>query len=196
MGRFCYSSFSQGINILLNMFFGPFVNAARGIAVQVQGAVTQFSTNFQTALNPQITKSYALGDFTYMHSLIFRSSKFTFLLLAVISFPILLETEMILQLWLNMVPAYTVVFVRLMLCITIIDAMGGAFMVAAQSTGRVRFYQSVVGGILLAIVPVSYVVLRLEICTLECIPYSFLCLYCCIFCSFVYYSFYDTFVAI
>ena len=153
--------FSQGINILLNMFFGPFVNAARGIAVQVQGAVTQFSTNFQTALNPQITKSYALGDFTYMHSLIFRSSKFTFLLLAVISFPILLETEMILQLWLNMVPAYTVVFVRLMLCITIIDAMGGAFMVAAQSTGRVRFYQSVVGGILLAIVPVSYVVLRL-----------------------------------
>ena len=157
------------------------MNAARGIAVQVQGAVTQFSTNFQTALNPQITKSYALGDFTYMHSLIFRSSKFTFLLLAVISFPILLETEMILQLWLNMVPAYTVVFVRLMLCITIIDAMGGAFMVAAQSTGRVRFYQSVVGGILLAIVPVSYVVLRLGGCTLECIPYSFLCLYCCIF---------------
>ena len=105
-----------------------------------------------------------------MHSLIFRSSKFTFLLPAVISFPILLETEMILQLWLNMVPAYTVVFVRLMLCITIIDAMGGAFMVAAQSTGRVRFYQSVVGGILLAIVPVSYVVLRLGGCTLECIP--------------------------
>ncbi|WP_347152682.1 lipopolysaccharide biosynthesis protein [Phocaeicola vulgatus] len=160
-GGFATVLFSQGINILLNMFFGPFVNAARGIAVQVQGAVTQFSTNFQTALNPQITKSYALGDFTYMHSLIFRSSKFTFLLLAVISFPILLETEMILQLWLNMVPAYTVVFVRLMLCITIIDAMGGAFMVAAQSTGRVRFYQSVVGGILLAIVPVSYVVLRL-----------------------------------
>ena len=122
-GGFATVLFSQGINILLNMFFGPFVNAARGIAVQVQGAVTQFSTNFQTALNPQITKSYALGDFTYMHSLIFRSSKFTFLLLAVISFPILLETEMILQLWLNMVPAYTVVFVRLMLCITIIDAM-------------------------------------------------------------------------
>ena len=162
-GGFATVLFSQGINILLNMFFGPFVNAARGIAVQVQGAVTQFSTNFQTALNPQITKSYALGDFTYMHSLIFRSSKFTFLLLAVISFPILLETEMILQLWLNMVPAYTVVFVRLMLCITIIDAMGGAFMVAAQSTGRVRFYQSVVGGILLAIVPVSYVVLRLDL---------------------------------
>lgn len=91
MGRFCYSSFSQGINILLNMFFGPFVNAARGIAVQVQGAVTQFSTNFQTALNPQITKSYALGDFTYMHSLIFRSSKFTFCCLLSFLFPYYLK---------------------------------------------------------------------------------------------------------
>lgn len=78
MGRLCNCFFSQGINILLNMFFGPVVNAARGIAIQVQGAVVQFSINFQTALNPQITKSYALGDFTYMYSLIFRSSRFTF----------------------------------------------------------------------------------------------------------------------
>ena len=102
---------------------------------------------------------------------------------------------MILQLWLNMVPAYTVVFVRLMLCITIIDAMGGAFMVAAQSTGRVRFYQSVVGGILLAIVPVSYVVLRLGA---HLGVYSLFISVSVLlhFCSFVYYSFYDTFVAI
>lgn len=152
--------FSQGVNILLNLFFGPSVNAARGISVQVQGAVNQFSTNFQTAINPQITKSYASGDFIYMHSLIFRSSKFTFLLLAVISFPIFLETEMILQLWLNAVPVYTATFIRLMLCITIVDGMAGAFMVAVQSTGRVRLYQSVVGGILLAIVPISYLVLK------------------------------------
>ena len=153
--------FSQLINILLNMFFGPVVNAARGIAIQVQGAVVQFSINFQTALNPQITKSYALGDFTYMYSLIFRSSRFTFLLLAVISLPILLETDMILRLWLKTVPHYTVLFVRLMLCIVIIDAMAGAFMVAAQSTGRIRVYQSVIGGILLSIVPISYLVLKL-----------------------------------
>lgn len=90
-GGFATVLFSQGINILLNMFFGPFVNAARGIAVQVQGAVTQFSTNFQTALNPQITKSYALGDFTYMHSLIFRSSKFTFCCLLSFLFPYYLK---------------------------------------------------------------------------------------------------------
>lgn len=71
-------TFTQGVNILLNIFFGPIVNAARGITTQVQGAVNQFSWNFQTALNPQITKSYASGDYIYMHKLIFRSSKFTF----------------------------------------------------------------------------------------------------------------------
>lgn len=160
-GGFAAVLFTQGVNILLNLFFGPAVNAARGIAVQVQGAVTQFSTNFQTAINPQITKSYAVGDYAYMHSLIFHSSKFTFLLLATISFPVLLETEMILQLWLETVPNYTAVFVRLMLCTTIIDAMAGAFMVSAQATGAVRVYQSVVGGILLTIVPVSYIVLKM-----------------------------------
>lgn len=159
-GGFAAVLFSQGVNILLNLFFGPAVNAARGIAVQVQGAVTQFSTNFQMAINPQITKSYAAGDYAYMHSLIFRSSKFTFLFLATISFPVLLETEVILQLWLETVPLYTAVFVRLMLCATIIDGMAGAFMVSAQATGAVRVYQSVVGGILLTIVPVSYIVLK------------------------------------
>lgn len=160
MGRFFVGSVSQGLNILLNLFFGPAVNAARGIAVQVQGAVTQFSTNFQTAVNPQITKSYATGDYAYMHNLIFRSSKFTFLLLVTISFPIFLETEMILQLWLGTVPCYTAVFVRLMLCVTIMDAMAGAFMISVQATGRVRVYQSVVGGILLTIVPLSWLVLK------------------------------------
>ena len=78
-GGFATDFFSQGINNFVEYaFFGPVVNAARGIAIQVQGAVVQFSINFQTALNPQITKSYALGDFTYMYSLIFRSSRFTF----------------------------------------------------------------------------------------------------------------------
>lgn len=153
--------FTQGLNILLNIFFGPAVNAARGIAVLVQGAVAQFSSNFQTALNPQITKSYAKGDLVYMRSLIFRSSKFSFLLLATISFPIFIQADILLSTWLGVVPDYTVTFVRLMLCITVIDAMAGAFMVAAQSTGRIRIYQSVIGGILLAIVPVSYIVLKL-----------------------------------
>ncbi len=81
---------TQGLNILLNMFFNPIVNAARGISVQVQNALMQFSVNFQTAMNPQITKSYATGDYNYMHGLIYRSSKFTFFLLYLFSLPIIL----------------------------------------------------------------------------------------------------------
>lgn len=160
-GNLAVMGYTQGLNLLLNMFFNPVVNAARGLAVQVQLAVSNFCRNFQMALNPQITKSYAIGDFIYMHNLIFRSSKFTFLLLATISFPLILETDMILRVWLKIVPDYTVAFVRLMLGITIIDAMAGSLMVAAQATGRIRFYQSMVGGVLLFIVPISYIVLRL-----------------------------------
>lgn len=154
-------AFTQGINILLNVFFGPVVNAARGIAVQVQVAVTQFSSNFQTALNPQITKSYAMGDYDYMHNLIFRSSKFTFFLLLMLSLPIFIETETILKYWLNNVPQYTVTFIRLMLCITMIDSVANSLMISAQATGKVKLYQSVIGGILLSILPISYIILKL-----------------------------------
>lgn len=154
-------AFTHGINILLNMFFGPVVNAARGIAVQVQFAVGAFSTNFQNALNPQITKSYAVGDFTYMHSLMYRSSKFTFFLLLFLTLPIFIETKIILAFWLNTVPDYTVAFVRLLLCITILDAVANPLMVSAAATGKVRRYQSVVGAILLSILPISYFILKL-----------------------------------
>lgn len=153
--------FTQGLNILLNIFFGPSVNAARGIAVQVQSAVLNFSSNFQTALNPQITKSYAVGDLNYMHSLIYRSSKFSFFLLFFLSLPIFIETEKILSIWLTTVPEYTVIFVRLILCITIIDAIANPLMTSASATGKIRFYQSLVGGILVSILPISYIVLKL-----------------------------------
>lgn len=154
-------AFTQGLNLLLNLFFGPAINAARGIAVQVQAAISQFSGNFQMALNPQITKSYATGDYGYMHSLIFKSSKFTFFLLLFLSMPVMVETETILTIWLKIVPDYTVTFLRLMLCVTIIDAVANPLMASAAATGKVRVYQSVVGGILLAILPISYIVLKL-----------------------------------
>lgn len=160
-GNCAVIAFTQGINLLLNMFFGPAVNAARGVAVQVQNTVNQFSHNFQTALNPQITKSYATGDWKYMHSLVYRSSKFTFFLLLFLSLPIMLETETILQVWLKTVPQYTVTFLRLMLCITIIDAIANPLMVSAAATGKIKIYQGVVGGILLCILPVSWSVLKL-----------------------------------
>lgn len=151
----------QGINVLLNMFFGPAVNAARGLAVQVQSAIQLFATNFQTALNPQMMKTYAAGDLESMHVLLFRSAKFTFMLLLCLMLPLMLEIDAVLGLWLKNVPKYTNIFVCLMLCISMVDAVSNPFMTASAATGKVKIYQSVVGGILLAIVPVAYVALRL-----------------------------------
>ncbi len=151
----------QGINVLLNIFFGPAVNAARGVAVQVQSAVQMFATNFQTALNPQMMKSYASGELQAMHMLLFRSAKFTFMLLLCLMLPLMLEIDLVLGLWLKQVPEYTNVFVCFMLCISMIDAVSNPFMTASAATGKVKVYQSVVGGILLMIVPIAYVTLRL-----------------------------------
>lgn len=151
----------QGINVLLNIFFGPAVNAARGVAVQVQSAVYMFTTSFQTAINPQIMKTYAAGDLQSMHSLLFRSAKFTFMLLLCIMLPLMLEIDYVLDIWLEDVPDYAGVFVCLMLCISMVDAVSNPFMTSSAATGNVRIYQSVVGSILLAIVPIAYIVLKL-----------------------------------
>lgn len=160
-GGLAATLFGQGLNILLNIFFGPAVNAARGISVQVQAAVQQFSANFQMALNPQITKSYASNELETMHTLIFRSSKFTFFLLLCLALPIIVEINTILSIWLKEVPESTNLFVVLMLMITIVDAVSNPFMISAAATGRVKVYQSVIGGLLLLILPISYIVLKL-----------------------------------
>lgn len=152
---------TTGVNLLLNVFFGPVVNAARGVAVQVQGAIQSFAMNFQMALNPQITKNYAKGNLAEMHKLIERSSRFSFFLLYILSTPVMLLTSGILTLWLKIVPEHTVVFLRIILMVIIIDSMANPIMIAAAATGRVRRYQSIVGGVILLIVPVAYVALKL-----------------------------------
>ena len=153
--------YTQGINILLNIFFGPVVNAARGIAVQVQGVVQQFVSNFQMALNPQITKSYAVSDMEKMHTLMFRSAKFSFFLLYLLTLPILFETEYILSLWLSSVPENTVIFTKLILIISLIYTTANPCVIANQATGKVKKYQAIVGGVLLLILPISYISLLL-----------------------------------
>jgi O-antigen/teichoic acid export membrane protein len=151
----------QGVNILLNIFFGPVVNAARGIAYQVKSAVNQFVQNFQMAMNPQIIKSYAAGDLKYMHQLIFQGAKYSFFLLFTLSLPIMLETEIILKLWLKTVPDYTVIFTRLVLINVLLDCISGPLMTAAQASGKIKLYQGVVGGLLILNLPVSYIFLKL-----------------------------------
>ena len=153
--------YTQGLNMMLNIFFGPIVNAARGIAVQVQSAVQQFVGGFQTALNPQITKNYASNNLPQMHSLMFRSARFSFLLLFFLSLPVLMETNFILTLWLKTVPNDAVIFTQIMICISLIYTTANPCVIANQATGKVKIYQMVVGGILLLILPISYVVLKL-----------------------------------
>lgn len=160
-GQLAAVLFGAGLNLLLNVFFGPVVNAARGIAVQVETVVAQFSTNFLMAVNPQITKLYAQKNLEEMHRLLFRSSKFSCYLLLIFAMPIIMETEPIITLWLKIVPDYTVAFVRILFCIVIVDTMAKPLMTAAAATGDVKKYQSIIGGILLAIVPIAYVVLKL-----------------------------------
>ncbi len=151
----------QGINILLNIFFGLVVNAARGIAFQVKAAINQFVSNFQMALNPQIIKSYAANDLKYMHQLIFQGAKYSFFLLFTLSLPVLLETQFILKLWLKIVPEYTVIFTRLVIINILVDCISGPLMTAAQASGNIKLYQSIVGGLLILNLPISYLFLKL-----------------------------------
>lgn len=160
-GGLSHVLYGQGLNILLNMFFGPVINAARGIAVQVQTVVQQFAYNLQTAINPQITKSYAVGDLMAMHDLVFRCSRYTFFLLFIISLPLYLEANLLLSLWLTTVPEWSVVFLRIMLCIVMVDSVATPLMTSSAATGNVKLYQTVIGGTMLLIVPVSYVCLKL-----------------------------------
>lgn len=153
--------YTQGLNMMLNIFFGPVVNAARGIATQIQSVVTQFVTNFQMALNPQITKTYASGELHKMHSLMFRSARFSFMLLFFLSLPILIETDYILTLWLGVVPENTAIFARIIIAISLIYTIANPCVIANQATGKVKVYQAVVGGLLLLILPISYIVLKM-----------------------------------
>lgn len=161
MGNAAYVSYTQGLNVLLNMFFAPTVNAARGIAVQVQSTVNQFVQSFQTALNPQIIKSYASADLPYMYNLVFRSARFSFFMLLILSLPILIETETILNLWLTFVPENTITFLRLILLTTWINSIANPLVVSVKATGKVKRYELIIGVIMLLILPISYIFLKL-----------------------------------
>lgn len=152
----------QGVNILLNLFYGPIVNAARGIAIQISGAIASFSNNFMMALNPQITKNYASGDITKMQSLVFRGASFSFYLLLFLSLPVLIETPMVLEIWLKHVPEYTVVFVRLVLIQILIDSLSNTLITVMLATGNIKKYQLLVGGCTLLNFPFAYILLKLN----------------------------------
>lgn len=159
-GNLAVIGYTQGLNILLNLFFCPAVNAARGIAVQVQSIAQQFCTNFQMALNPQITKSYAQGEFEYMHKLIIASSKFSFFILFFIALPLMLEAKQVLYWWLGVVPEYTVHFLRLILCTSLLFTLSNPIIISVHATGKLKYFQIIEGTMLLSIVPIAYLLLK------------------------------------
>lgn len=159
-GNLAVMGFTQGLNILLNLFFGPAINAARGIAVQVEAVVRHFCASFQMALNPQLTKSYAQQDFSHMHTLLNVSSKFSFFLVLFISLPACLEADIVLRWWLGNVPQYTVVFLRFILLTNLIGSLSNPIIVSVHATGNIKKFQLIEGTTLLLIVPISYIGLK------------------------------------
>ncbi len=152
----------QGVDIIINILAGgPAVNAAKGIAAQVNNAVCGFSGNFMTALNPQITKSYASEDRAYMMTLIHQGARLSFYLILTLSLPVLVSTYYVLSLWLGIVPEYTVVFVRLSLVAAMCEALSNPLITAALATGNIKRYQIIVGGVHLLHLPLSYLMLKL-----------------------------------
>lgn len=152
---------SQGINILFNIFHGVTVNTAWGISNQVTNAVMSFVNNLQTAFNPQIIKSYAAEDRSYCLSLIFRSSRLSFLLIFILGLPIILCCPFVLGIWLGEVPNYAVRFTQLMIAFCMIDAFSGSLWTAAQASGRIRNYMLIIASLILVNIPVAYILLKL-----------------------------------
>lgn len=174
----------QGGNILVNLFSGAAgtaVNAARGMAVQLNGAVQGFVTNFMTAVNPQITKSYAAGEHSYMFTLVRKSSRMSFYLLLMLVMPLILNTEVVLGVWLKDVPAHTTLFVQLFLVFALSESLSNPMITAMLATGRIRNYQLVVGGIQLLNIPISYICLKMgaipEVTVMVAIGLSQICLW-------------------
>lgn len=151
----------QGQNILLNIFFGPKVNAARAVAMQVNGAIRSFAINFVIAQNPQITKYYAQSDIRMFHESIMRGAKFSFIILSMLIVPVLVNTNYMLSLWLGQIPEGATMFCQLVLISTILRMMGETLFTGIQATGKIKKYQLVTNSIIILNLPICYLFFKL-----------------------------------
>lgn len=147
----------QGVTLLVNAYFGVTMNAARGIATRVYGLVNKFSANFMTALTPQITKTYADGDMASLHKLVFRGTKLSYYLMLLIAIPVLIETPIILQLWLKIVPDHAVQFARLTIISALIIVLGTPLVKAQLATGDIKKYQIIVSIYSISVFPLTWI---------------------------------------
>ncbi len=150
----------HGVNILLNMFCGPAVNAARGITSQMTGAVTLFVSNFMQAVNPQITKLYSSGNLRDMHRLIFNSSRLSFYLMLMLGIPLMKGVDYVLALWLMSVPEHTAVFIRLLMVFCLMDCLVQPLMTGLLAEGNIRVYEIALLALNVGNVTLSYAALK------------------------------------
>lgn len=148
---------THGVNIILNIFFGVTVNAAMGIANQVQTAIYSFVTNFQMAFNPQIVKTYAENETKTFTSLVFRASRLSYYLLFIIAFPAVLCCDSLLKIWLTQIPEYTLQFIQLYICVMLIDALSAPLWISIQAIGKIKRYQLSIAAIIFFNLPLVYV---------------------------------------
>lgn len=167
LGNMGFTFKDQISNIILNLFFGPAVNAARGIGLHVSSLINTFSTNFAMALNPQITKQYAAGNLEESQKLVYVGARLTFCLLCVISVPVIININYLLKLWLGIVPEYTSAFMILSIITCLLYALSNSVTTAIQATGNIKWFQIGVSIIMLLELPIAYFLLRIG-----CKPYS------------------------
>ena len=153
---------SQGINIIINIFFGTVINAARSVAYQINSIISSFAQNFMKAVDPQITKAYARGRSDEFLSIIYTSSKISYYLLLLISLPIMMNAEYVLKVWLGEVPNYTIIFTILALLDAQVLSITEPILTGVQSIGKIKMYQIVVGGFSFLNLPLSYIALLIS----------------------------------
>lgn len=149
LGEFAWCGTIQGVNVILNLYFNPAVNASRGIAYHVQGAVMRFIQNFQVAVNPQIIKYYANNEKEQMKKLVYRSTCFSFYLTLLLSLPLLLKMEYVLQLWLGQVPEFSTIFCQLILVNVLLDVISNLLLTVVKASGHIRNYYLISSVVLL-----------------------------------------------
>ncbi|HCG6386796.1 TPA: hypothetical protein NJ159_001935 [Vibrio parahaemolyticus] len=173
-GTLSYVLMTQGGTILINSFYGVALNAARAASLQVQSALLQVSNSAQAAVNPRIVKLYSAGEIVEFSRLLFRSTKYIYLLLLLFSVPIFVNSDELVSLWLKNAPNFTSEFVRYIVLINLVNSISFGIMAGVQATGNIKNYQLIIGGILLLNLPVSYFFMELGFSPLVLFKINFL----------------------
>lgn len=156
-----FSLRDYGMGIVLNLFFNVAVNAARGMANQVGNVITGFASNFTMAMNPQITKRYAMGEYGEMFKLIFAGGKYSMLLMGVVVVPLIIKMEAVLTLWLGSLTDYVVGFTRLALVVALVECVASPIVTALQATGKIRLFQILISILMISTFPAAWIFLKL-----------------------------------